>query len=81
MNIDHVRARGRQRRRTPGERPTVDVPAGQWKAMAFYLDVDAVLHIRNPGIVDYLDGAAADAFLLLSYERFYAAAEGVLRPA
>ena len=40
--------------------------------MVFYLNTDAVLKIRNPGYVDYLDEHAMDTFLSMSYEKFYA---------
>ena len=48
-----------------------DVPKGNWKAMAFYLNHDAVMKIYNPGLVDYLDEAAMDAFLSLTYQKLY----------
>ncbi len=47
------------------------VPQGDWKVMVFYLNRTAVLKLRNPGLVDYLDEDAMDLFLKLSYERFY----------
>jgi hypothetical protein len=40
-----------------------DVPPGKWKAMLFYLNHKAVLKIRNPGLVDYLDDDAMNMFL------------------
>jgi len=40
--------------------------------MVFYLNQKAVLKIRNPGLVDYLDEDAMNVFLSLSYEKFYA---------
>lgn len=58
--------------KTPANRVVCDVPAGNWKAMVFFLNTDAVLKIRNPGLMDYLDGAAVDAFLALSYDKVYA---------
>jgi len=47
------------------------VPEGNWKVMAFYLNHDAVLKIRNPGLVNYLDPDAVEKFIELSYDRFY----------
>ncbi len=47
------------------------VPPGKWKVMLFYLNHQAVLKIRNPGLVDYLDDSAMNMFLKLSYQRFY----------
>lgn len=52
-------------------RVVCDLPAGKWKVMAFYLDHEAALKIRNPGLMDYLDEAAVETFLSLSYDRFY----------
>ncbi len=44
---------------------------GHWKLMAFYLDHEAVLKIRNPGIVNYIEKEAVKKFLSISYEKFY----------
>jgi len=49
-----------------------DVPKGNWKLMVFYLNHDAILKIRNPGLVDYLDADAMNVFVSMSYEKFYA---------
>jgi hypothetical protein len=57
--------------------PTADhwipctVPEGNWKAMVFYLNVDAIMKIRNPGLVDYLDEEAMDVYLDLVRGAFY----------
>lgn len=59
-------------RKNSGNHVVCDVPAGQWKAMAFYLNHDAVMKLRNPGLMDYLDSAAVDTFLAMSYDKFYA---------
>ena len=48
------------------------VPEGNWKAMVFYLNVDAIMKIRNPGLVDYLDEEAMDVYLSLVRGQFYA---------
>jgi hypothetical protein len=40
--------------------------------MVFYLNVDAILKIRNPGLVDYLDEEAMNVFLSLTRNKFYA---------
>lgn len=47
------------------------VPEGSWKAMVFYLNVDAIMKIRNPGLVDYLDAEAMDVYLSLVRGAFY----------
>ncbi len=49
-----------------------DAPSGDWKLMVFYLNTEAVMKIRNPGLVDYLDSDAMDTFLAMSYDKFYA---------
>lgn len=59
-------------KRTNDKNVQCDVPKGNWKVMVFYLNTDAVLKIRNPGYVDYLDEQAMDTFLSMSYEKFYA---------
>ena len=48
-----------------------NVRQGNWKIMIFYLNSTAVLKLRNPGLVDYLDDEAMNMFLKLSYQRFY----------
>ncbi len=48
------------------------VPQGRWKLMLFFLNHDAVLAIRNPGLIDYLDQEAMSVFLSLTYQKFYA---------
>src|SRR2546422_2768223 len=57
--------------KTVDKRIECEVPKGNWKLMVFYLNHQAVLKIRNPGLVDYLDEDAMNAFLSLSYEKFY----------
>lgn len=47
------------------------VELGNWKLMAFYLNHDAVLQIRNPGIMNYIEKEAMAKFLSISYDRFY----------
>ena len=48
------------------------VSDGQWKLMAFYLNHEAVLKIRNPGIMNYIEKEAVEKFLSISYDKFYA---------
>ncbi len=48
-----------------------DVPQGNWKAMAFYLNHAAVMKIRCPGLVDYLDDTAMDTFIAMTYQKVY----------
>jgi hypothetical protein len=49
------------------------VPKGTWKVMAFYLKAVRVQTNRGGGAgsVDYLDAAAMDTFISLSYEKYY----------
>jgi hypothetical protein len=49
----------------------VRVGSGHWKLMVFYLNHEAVLKIRNPGIMNYLEKEATVNFLKISYDRFY----------
>jgi hypothetical protein len=48
-----------------------EAPEGDWKLMAFYLNREAVLKIRNPGLVDYLDEEAMKVFVSMNYDQFY----------
>lgn len=50
---------------------TCEVPAGNWKLMAFYLNHEAVNKIRNPGIMNYLEKEATKRFISISYEKFF----------
>ena len=59
-------------RKTPAGHVLCDAPQGDWKLMVFYLNTEAVMKIRNPGLVDYLDDEAMSAFIAMSYEKFYA---------
>ena len=52
--------------KTVDKRIECEVPKGNWKLMVFYLNTRAVLKIRNPGLVDYLDEDAMNVFLSLS---------------
>lgn len=47
------------------------VVEGKWKLMAFYLDHKAVLKLRNPGIMNYIEKEAVEKFLTISYDKFY----------
>lgn len=47
------------------------VEPGNWKLMAFYLNHDAVMKIRNPGIMNYIEKEATEKFLSISYQKFY----------
>jgi hypothetical protein len=49
------------------------VPKGNWKVMAFYLKAIRVQtgHGGGAGSVDYLDEAAMDTFISLSYDKYY----------
>jgi hypothetical protein len=48
-----------------------EVPGGNWKLMAFYLNHQAVLNLRNPGIMNYIEKEAVEKFLTISYDKFY----------
>lgn len=48
------------------------VTDGDWKLMAFYLNHQAVLELRNPGIMNYIEKEAVKKFISISYEKFYA---------
>jgi hypothetical protein len=50
---------------------SVHVVEGDWKLMGFYLNHEAVLKIRNPGIINYIEKKSVEKFLSISYERFY----------
>ena len=55
-----------------GRRLVCKVPAGRWKAMAFYLNPKASLGQGNKsGYVDYLDPEAVRAYISLSYQPHY----------
>ena len=58
-------------RKTPDNRIVYQVGKGEWTIMAFYLDHEAALGLSKPGIVDYLDADAMNAFLGLTYENYY----------
>ncbi len=47
------------------------VSEGDWKMMVFYLNHQAVLDLRNPGIMNYIEKEAVKKFLSISYEKFY----------
>jgi hypothetical protein len=57
--------------RLEGNEVACQVREGNWKLMAFYLNHEAVLNIRNPGIMNYLEKDAVANFLAINYERFY----------
>ena len=67
------------------DQPTADhwipcsVPEGSWKAMVFYLNLDAIMKIRNPGLVDYLDEEAMDVYLSLVRGAVLYPSQGILR--
>ena len=47
------------------------VGEGDWKLMAFYLNRQAALETRNPGIMNFIEKAAVSKFLTISYDKFY----------
>ena len=60
-------------RRAQGNRLVCQVPKGNWKVMAFYLNLETHLKYRkSAGLVDYLDEAAMNAYLSVEPDQFYA---------
>jgi hypothetical protein len=58
-------------RRQAGKPLVTDVPKGNWKVMAFYLN-DAIRPASQKGAyADYLDSTAMDEFVSLSYQKMY----------
>ncbi|MBE0595121.1 MAG: hypothetical protein IH616_22260 [Gemmatimonadales bacterium] len=58
-------------RRKPGQPLRTDVPKGNWKVMAFYLDDTIRPASQKGGFADYLDSDAMDAFVSISYRKMY----------
>jgi hypothetical protein len=58
-------------RRVAGCPLVTDVPKGNWKVMAFYLDGRIRPASQKGGFADYLDSQAMDAFVSLSYQKMY----------
>jgi hypothetical protein len=54
-----------------GKMLSIPVAEGDWKLMGFYLNLEAVLKIRNPGIINYIERESVQKFLSISYEKFY----------
>ncbi|MBE0655879.1 MAG: hypothetical protein IH594_18910, partial [Bacteroidales bacterium] len=48
-----------------------EVENGNWKLMAFYLNNQSVLKLRNPGIMNYIEKEAVKNFLSISYDKFF----------
>jgi putative intracellular protease/amidase len=57
--------------REPGKPLLAQVPKGNWKVMAFYLDSAIRPASQKGGFVDYLDSDAMDAFVSLTYQKMY----------
>jgi hypothetical protein len=55
---------------------SIPVTDGDWKLMGFYLNHEAVLKIRNPGIINYIEMESVQKFLTISYDKFYDAVGG-----
>ena len=75
----HVRAGGYQLARRRGAAPGTEVPEGNWKVMAFYLDATIRPASQKGAYVDYLDSTAMDAFISLSYQKHFDRYRRVLR--
>jgi hypothetical protein len=54
-----------------GKSLSIAVAEGDWKLMGFYLNNEAVLKIRNPGIINYIEKESVQKFLSISYDKFY----------
>jgi hypothetical protein len=54
-----------------GKMLSIPVAQGDWKLMGFYLNHEAVLKIRNPGIINYIEMESVEKFLTISYDKFY----------
>jgi hypothetical protein len=54
-----------------GKKLNVLVAEGDWKLMGFYLNHEAVLKIRNPGIINYIEKESVQKFLTISYDKFF----------
>lgn len=54
-----------------GKMVSIPVEDGDWKLMGFYLNHEAVLKIRNPGIINYIERESVQKFLTISYDKFY----------
>ncbi|MBZ5583615.1 MAG: hypothetical protein LAQ30_15680 [Acidobacteriia bacterium] len=71
MNRDTFELVDISSRRTPGKPLVTKVPKGNWKVMAFYLDPSIRPASSKGAFVDYLDPAAMDAYISLSYQKMY----------
>jgi hypothetical protein len=71
MNRDTFELVDISSRRASGQPLVAEVPKGNWKVMAFYLN-DAIRPAsQKGGFADYLDSKAMDAFVSLSYQKMY----------
>jgi len=71
MNRDTFELTDISSRYAAGKPLSAPVPKGNWKVMAFYLNTAIVPTSVKGGVVDYLDPAAMDAFISLSYQKYY----------
>jgi hypothetical protein len=71
MNRDTFELVDISSRRKPGEPVVTQVPKGNWKVMAFYLDDTIRPASQKGGFADYLDSDAMDKFISLSYQKMY----------
>jgi len=71
MNRDNFELVEISLRRAAGQAVVTDVPKGNWKVMAFYLDDTIRPASQKGGYADYLDSDAMDAFVSLSYQKMY----------
>jgi alpha-L-rhamnosidase len=71
MNRDTFELVDISSRRAPGKPLVAQVPKGNWKVMAFYLDASIRPASQKGAFVDYLDETAMDAFISLSYQKMY----------
>jgi hypothetical protein len=71
MNRDTFELVDISSRGTPGKTLVAEVPKGNWKVMVFYLDPTIRPASEKGAFVDYLDSTAMDAFISLSYQKYY----------
>ena len=69
MNRDTFEVTEINSRREPGKPLVAQVPKGNFKVMAFYLDPTIRPASQKGAFVDYLDETAMDAFISVSYQK------------
>lgn len=72
MNRDTLARVDASNRKPVRNKVAIQVPAGSWKVMVFYLDPAFRPQSTKGGFVDYLDSAAVDKYIGLNFEPYYA---------